>query len=51
MFTLLMVRQDAGLTATEVVQNIPHDGPAFVVYAMLIAFIVLIWRGSRHHTG
>lgn len=39
--------QDDGLTIFEVLQNIPHDGPAVVVYAMLAVFVVLIWRGSR----
>jgi hypothetical protein len=38
---------DDGLTLGEFVHNIPHDGPALVVYAMIAAFVVLVWRGSR----
>jgi hypothetical protein len=49
--TAMLALQDDGLTATEIVQNIPHDGPALVVYTMLLIFAVLIWRGSRQGAG
>jgi hypothetical protein len=39
--------QDDGLTLGEFIHNIPHDGPALVIYVMIAVFIVLIWRGSR----
>jgi hypothetical protein len=38
---------DDGLTMGEFVNNIPHDGPSVVVYVMIAAFVVLVWRGSR----
>jgi hypothetical protein len=37
----------SGLTLREVVANIPHDTPAFVVYAMLLVFVFMIWRANR----
>jgi hypothetical protein len=39
--------QDSGLTFSEVIRDIPHDGASIVVYSMIGAFIVLVWRGSR----
>jgi hypothetical protein len=47
MHIIRVAQQDNGLTVLEVLQNIPHDGPAVVVYLMLAAFVVLVWRGSR----
>jgi hypothetical protein len=47
MYIARIAQQDDGITALEVLQNIPHDGPAMVVYVMLAVFVVLIWRGSR----
>lgn len=40
------VRQD-GLTLRDVVQNIPHDGPAIFVYVLIALFVGFIWHGSR----
>jgi hypothetical protein len=47
MYAAAVILQDDGLTFAEFVQNIPHDGPAFVVYFMLAVFCGLIWAGSR----
>lgn len=47
MYALLLTLQDDGLTFGEFVNDIPHDLAAFVVYALLAAFMILIWRGSR----
>ncbi|HSJ16174.1 MAG TPA: hypothetical protein VK939_17340 [Longimicrobiales bacterium] len=33
-----------------VVQDIPHDVPAFVGYALILAFVVMVWLGSRKRT-
>lgn len=47
----MLVLQDDGLTFREVVQNIPHDGPAIVIYLMLALFAGLVWAGSRNSGG
>lgn len=38
---------DDGLTIAEVVANIPHDGAAIVVYALVIGSVALVWRAGR----
>jgi hypothetical protein len=38
---------DDGLSLSEVLSNMPHDGPAIVIYLMLAVFVGLIWAGSR----
>lgn len=35
------------LTLSEIVADIPHDGPAIVVYVMLLASVGLIWKANR----
>ena len=45
-FAMLRVAQ-SGLTLREVIADIPHDGPAFVVYAMVLVSIGMIWRANR----
>ncbi|HEX6134660.1 MAG TPA: hypothetical protein VFZ24_11890 [Longimicrobiales bacterium] len=40
--------QDSDLTIGDIVAGIPHDGPAVVVYALLVAFGGLIWWGNRN---
>ena len=35
------------LTLSEILADIPHDGAAFFVYALLLASGWLIWKGSR----
>ena len=47
MSVIALAIQSEGLTLREVVNGIPHDGPAILVYAMLAAFIGFIWVGSR----
>jgi hypothetical protein len=47
MISMLAALQDNGLTVTEVIRDIPHDGPAIVIYAMLALFVGLVWAGSR----
>ncbi|HSK18622.1 MAG TPA: hypothetical protein VK912_05745 [Longimicrobiales bacterium] len=47
MSVIALAIQSEGLTLNEVVNGIPHDGPAIVVYAMLLVFVGFIWRGSR----
>lgn len=47
MHAMLMLLQDDGLTLGEVLRDIPHDPPAFVVYTLVIVFLGLIWKGSR----
>ena len=44
----ILQQEDDGLTLGEVLQNIPHDGPAVVVYVMLAIFVGFIWMGSRN---
>lgn len=50
-FLAIAVLQDDGLTFREVIQNIPHDGPAVVIYLMLALFAGFIWWGSRNSGG
>lgn len=47
MLILMAVLQEDGLTFREVIQDVPHDAPAIVVYAMLALFVMFIWHGSR----
>lgn len=47
-FLAIAVLQDDGLTFREVIQNIPHDGPAVVIYLMLALFAWFIWWGNRN---
>jgi hypothetical protein len=47
MFAIAAAVQSDGLTLDEIISGIPHDGPAIVVYIMLVAFGGFIWMGSR----
>lgn len=47
MFTTALLLQEDRLTIGEIVGNIPHDGSAFLVYALVGAFVFLIWYGNR----
>jgi hypothetical protein len=47
MFLVAQAAQSDGLSLSEVLANIPHDGPAIIVYAMLLVFAGFIWYGSR----
>jgi hypothetical protein len=51
MSAIAMVIQSDGLNLGEVIRGIPHDGPAVVIYAMLIAFAGFIWLGSRRKSS
>ena len=50
MFYSLIAAQ-SGLTARGIFSGIPHDGPAIVVYALVLGFIYLTWAGSRPKKG
>lgn len=51
MFAIATAIQSEGMTFGEVIRGIPHDGPAVVVYVMLIAFVGFIWLGSRRKSS
>lgn len=51
MFAIASAIQSDGLTMDEVIRGIPHDGPAVVVYLMLIVFVGFIWAGSRRKSS
>jgi hypothetical protein len=40
-----------GLTLERVLQDIPHDAGAFIIYALAAAFIAFIWYGNRQQAG
>lgn len=43
---LLQGTQDDGLTLAEVIADIPHDGPAMVMYVLiLVAAGTVVWFG------
>ncbi len=47
---VLMLAQETareGLTAAEVIRDLPHDGAAFFIYALTAVSLWLIWQGSR----
>jgi hypothetical protein len=46
-----LLRQDDGLTLGDVLANVPHDGPAVVIYLMGAVFLGLVWAGSRKGKG
>jgi hypothetical protein len=46
----LLIQADDGLTLSEVVRDIPHDGPSIVVYVLVAMFLLFIWWGSRKKT-
>ena len=51
MFAIRSAIQSDGLTFSEVIHGIPHDGPAIVIYTMLLAFVGFIWLGSRRKSS
>ena len=51
MFAIAAAIQSDGLTLGEVIGGIPHDGPAIVIYAMLIVFVGFILVGSRRKSS
>lgn len=50
---MLMIQAagEPSLTLEGIVRNLPHDAGAFVVYALMIAFVGFIWYGSRRKSG
>jgi len=48
---LSFVVQDSGLSVGRVLRSLPHDGPAIVVYALIVAFLYFVWRGNRKRPG
>lgn len=51
MFASAAAFQSEGLTVGEIISGIPHDGPAIVIYAMLLVFAGFIWAGSRRKSS
>jgi hypothetical protein len=49
MYTFALLLLD--LTFREIVADIPHTFPAFVIYAIIALFVAGIWYGSRGKTG
>lgn len=47
MLFLIAVQAQSGLTWGRILSDIPHDGPAFVVYGLLAVSAYVIWRGNR----
>jgi len=47
---MIAVQESGGLTLGRILADIPHDGPAFVVYALIAGFVYLVWRGGRNKT-
>jgi hypothetical protein len=44
---ILQSSAGSGLTLSRIVHDIPHDLSAYVVYALVLAFCYMIWRGNR----
>lgn len=42
---------DTGLTLQSVLRDIPTDGPAMIVYALVLAFVGFTWVGSRKRSA
>lgn len=51
MLHMTALMQGDGLTLSEIIRDLPHDGPALVVYALILLFIWFVWRGSRSRAG
>lgn len=49
--TILQAAEDGGLTIGEILADIPHDGPAIVVYLLTAAATALIWWGHRRSSA
>lgn len=47
LFLMAIQGQQSGLTWGKILSDIPHDGPAFVVYGLLAVSAYIIWRGAR----
>lgn len=51
MYGTVSAVQSDGLTLERIISGIPHDGPAIVIYVMLVAFVGFIWMGSRRKSS
>lgn len=49
--TILQAAEDAGLTIGEILADIPHDGPAIVLYLLTAVAVALIWWGHRRSSA
>jgi hypothetical protein len=43
----MAIQEQSGLTWGRILSDIPHDGPAFVVYGLLLVSAYFIWKGAR----
>ena len=50
MLLMIAVQESGGLTLGRILADIPHDGPAFVVYALIAGSLYLVWRAGRKKT-
>jgi hypothetical protein len=46
-----LLQESEGLTFSKLLQDIPHDLPALVVYVLIAAFAGMIWLGNRSKRG
>jgi hypothetical protein len=44
--TFAQAPHDDGITLMELIRDVPHDGPAMIVYMLLAAMIAFVWIGS-----
>jgi hypothetical protein len=49
--TILQAAESDGLTIGEILADIPHDGPAIVLYLLTAASAALIWWGHRRSSA
>lgn len=48
MYALAMLAgEGSGLTWQQVLQDIPHDAGAIIVYLMIVGFGFMLWYGNR----
>ena len=47
MFTLALALQESTSFFGQIIESIPRDASAILVYVLMVAFSVLIWVGSR----
>lgn len=47
MLGIALAIQGDGISAIEILRGIPHDGPAIMIYIMILGFAAFIWHGGR----
>ncbi len=47
MFLIAIALQETGSTASRMIDSIPHDASAALVYILMAGFVALIVAGSR----